>query len=181
MLRVCDRRCAARIGRTPHFRQSRSLCSVALARDAQQAHRRGFLLAPHGQRELPPQTLDRSAPTLALDRLARDLEAVGDFFVDERLVEGVKGGCFRYFEAFPDLHVALDDVIAEGDRVFVRSTMTGTHDGEYKGIPATGRHVAAESAEVFRIADGRFVGYWCLTNVAGLMRQLTEEPAAATA
>ena len=76
----------------------------------------------------------------------RDLEAVGDFFVDERLVEGVKGGCFRYFEAFPDLHIALDDVIAEGDRVFVRSTMTGTHDGEYKGIPPTRRHVAAESA-----------------------------------
>jgi predicted ester cyclase len=111
----------------------------------------------------------------------RDLDAVGDFFVDERLVEGVKGGCFRYFEAFPDLHIALDDLIAEGDRVFVRSTMTGTHDGEYKGIPATGRHVAAESAEVFRVADGRFVGYWCLTNVAGLMRQLTEEVAATTA
>jgi predicted ester cyclase len=106
----------------------------------------------------------------------RDLDAVGDFFVDERIVEGVKGGCFRYFEAFPDLHIALDDLIAEGERVFVRSTITGTHDGEYKGIPATGRHVAAESAEVFRVADGRFVGYWCLANVAGLMRQLTEEP-----
>ena len=39
---------------------------------------------------------------------------------------------------------------------------------------------AAESAEVFRVADGRFVGYWCLTNVAGLMRQLTEEVTAAT-
>jgi predicted ester cyclase len=111
----------------------------------------------------------------------RDLDAVGDFFVDERIVEGVKGGCFRYFEAFPDLHIALDDVIAEGERVFVRSTMTGTHDGEYKGIPATGRHVAAESAEVFRVADGRFVGYWCLANVAGLMRQLTEEVVATTA
>jgi predicted ester cyclase len=105
----------------------------------------------------------------------RDLAAVAEFFVDERLVEGVKGGCFRYFEAFPDLHVALDDIIAEGDRVFVRSTMTGTHDGEYKGIPATGRHVAAESAEIFRVEEGRFVGYWCLTNVAGLMRQLTDE------
>src|SRR4029450_10981458 len=93
---------------------------------------------------------------------------------------GRQGGCFRYFEAFPDLHIALDDVIAEGDRVFVRSTMTGTHDGEYKGIPATGRHLAAESAEVFRVADGRFVGYWCLANVAGLMRQLTEDVAVTT-
>jgi predicted ester cyclase len=111
----------------------------------------------------------------------RDLDAVGEYFADERMVEGVKAGCFRYFEAFPDMHVALDELIAEGDRVFVRSTLTGTHDGEYKGIPATGRHVAAESAEVFRIADGRFVGYWCLANVAGLMRQLTEEIAVATA
>jgi predicted ester cyclase len=111
----------------------------------------------------------------------RDLEAVGEFFLDDRMVEGVRAGCFRYFEAFPDLHVALDDLIAEGDRVFLRSTLTGTHDGEYKGIPATGRHVATECAEVFRIADGKFAGYWCLTNVAGLMRQLTDEPAVVNA
>lgn len=111
----------------------------------------------------------------------RDLDAVDQFFVDERLVEGVRSGCFRYFEAFPDMHVSLDELIAEGDRVFLRSTLTGTHDGEYKGIPATGRHVATECAEVFRIVDGKFAGYWCLTNVAGLMRQLTEEAAVATA
>ena len=86
-----------------------------------------------------------------------------------------------YFQAFPDLHSSVDELIAEGDRVFCRSTMTGTHDGEYKGIPPTGRHVATECAEVFRIADGKFAGYWCLTNVAGLMRQLTEEPAAVNA
>lgn len=106
----------------------------------------------------------------------RNLDAVGDYFADERIVEGVRRGCFSYFTAFPDLHLSLDELIAEGDSVFLRSTMTGTHDGEYKGIPATGRHIASESAEVFTIADGRFVGYWCLSNVAGLMRQLTEEP-----
>jgi steroid delta-isomerase-like uncharacterized protein len=110
----------------------------------------------------------------------RNLDAVGDYYADERLVEGVRAGCFRYFEAFPDLHVNIEELIAEGDKVFCRSTMTGTHDGEYKGIPATGRHVSSESAEVFRIADGKFAGYWCLSNVAGLMRQLTEEPVAAT-
>ena len=66
-------------------------------------------------------------------------------------------------------------MIAEDDRVFVRSTMTGTHDGEYKGIAPTGRNVATDCAEVFRLHDGKIVGYWCLTNVAGLMRQLTEE------
>ena len=111
----------------------------------------------------------------------RDLDAVGDFFADERVVEGVRRGCFAYLEAFPDLHSSIDELVAEGDRVFCRSTMTGTHDGESKGIPPTGRHVAAESAEVFRIADGKFAGYWCLANVAGLMRQLTEELAAVEA
>jgi predicted ester cyclase len=107
----------------------------------------------------------------------RDLDAVDKYFADERIVEGVRRGCFSYFTAFPDLHLSLDELIGEGDSVFVRSTMTGTHDGEYKGIPPTGRHIASESAEVFRIKDERFVGYWCLSNVAGLMRQLTEGPA----
>jgi steroid delta-isomerase-like uncharacterized protein len=108
----------------------------------------------------------------------RKLDDVSMYYADERMVDGVRRGCFAYFEAFPDLHVSVDELIAEEDRVFCRSTMTGTHDGEYKGIPATGRHISAESAEVFRIADGKFVGYWCLANVAGLMRQLTEEPVA---
>ena len=97
----------------------------------------------------------------------RDLDAVGEYFADERIVGGVRRGCFSYFTAFPDLHVSLDELIAEGDSVFLRSTLTGTHDGEYKGIPATGRHVAAEAAEVFRVNDARFVGYWCMTNVRG--------------
>jgi steroid delta-isomerase-like uncharacterized protein len=109
----------------------------------------------------------------------RNLDAVGDFYTDERIIEGVRRGCFSYFQAFPDLHLSIEDLIAEGDKVFCRSTMTGTHDGEYKGIPATGRHISSESAEVFRIVDGKFAGYWCLSNVAGLMRQLTEEPVAA--
>jgi steroid delta-isomerase-like uncharacterized protein len=108
----------------------------------------------------------------------RNLDAVGDYFADERIIEGVRRGCFAYFQAFPDLHLSVEDLIAEGDKVFCRSTMTGTHDGEYKGIPATGRHISSESAEVFRIVDGKFAGYWCLSNVAGLMRQLTEEPVA---
>ena len=97
------------------------------------------------------------------------------------MVEGVKGGCFRYFEAFPDLHVSLDDLIAE-ERPRVRA-LDPDRDARRRvqGDPATGRHVATECAEVFRIDDGRFVGYWCLTNVAGLMRQLTEEPAAVNA
>jgi steroid delta-isomerase-like uncharacterized protein len=110
---------------------------------------------------------------------ARKLETLPAFWADEQMIEPVRRGCFSYFTAFRDLHVAIDELIAEGDKVFCRSTMTGTHDGEYKGIPPTGRNISAESAEVFRIVDGKIAGYWCLANVAGLMRQLTEEPVAA--
>src|SRR5438067_10410606 len=55
--------------------------TVAVARDAQEAHRRRFFLAPHGERELPPQPLDRSAATLGLDRLA-------DLLVDRANLRG---------------------------------------------------------------------------------------------
>jgi predicted ester cyclase len=111
----------------------------------------------------------------------RELDRVGEYFADERIAEGVRRGCFSYFQSFPDLHCGIDELVAEGDKIFCRSTITGTHDGEYKGIPPTGRHIATECAEVFTVADGKFVGYWCLTNVAGLMRQITEEQAVAAA
>src|SRR5688572_6207983 len=105
----------------------------------------------------------------------REVDAMGQYWADERMREAVTRGCLTYLEAFPDLHISLEELIAEDDRVFVRSTMTGTHDGEYKGVAPTGRNVAADCAEVYRFADGRIAGYWCLTNVAGLVRQLTEE------
>jgi steroid delta-isomerase-like uncharacterized protein len=112
---------------------------------------------------------------------AHDLDAIGTYWADQQMREAVTRGCMSYFDAFPDLHISVDEMIAEGDRVFVRSTMTGTQDGEYKGIAPTGRNVATDCAEVFRLEDGKIAGYWCLTNVAGLMRQLTEEQVAATA
>jgi predicted ester cyclase len=111
----------------------------------------------------------------------REIDAIGEYWADQRMKDAMTRGCLSYFDAFPDLHVSLDELIAEDDRVFVRSTMTGTHDGEYKGIAPTGRNVAADCAEVYRLADGKIVGYWCLLNVAGLMRQLTEESVTARA
>jgi predicted ester cyclase len=109
----------------------------------------------------------------------RELDAIGDYWADQKMREAVTRGCMSYFDAFPDLHLAIDEMIAEDDRVFVRTTLTGTHDGEYKGIAPTGRNVATDCAEVFRLENGKIVGYWCLTNVAGLMRQLTEEQVSA--
>lgn len=111
----------------------------------------------------------------------RNAEAVAEFFADERLIAGVTAGCFRYLQAFPDLHVSIEELVAEGDTVVCRSTSTGTQDGEFKGIPPTGRHVAFDSVDIYRVRDGKFHGYWCLPDASALMRQLTEERAVAGA
>lgn len=111
----------------------------------------------------------------------REIDAIAGFWADPDMASAVTRGCLSYFDAFPDLHISLDELIAEDSSVFVRSTMTGTHDGEYKGIAPTGRNVATDCAEVYRLDDGKIVGYWCLLNVAGLMRQLTEERVSASA
>jgi predicted ester cyclase len=110
-----------------------------------------------------------------------NLDVIDELFADEQVAAGVRRGCGAYLAAFPDLHASIEELIAEGDKVVCRSNTTGTHDGEIKGIAPTGRQVSIDAAEIFRIKDGRFVGYWCQADVAGMMRQLTEEQPVTTA
>ena len=62
--------------------------------------------------------------------------------------------------AFPDLHVAVEDVIAEGDKVVARNTVTGTHQGEYRGLPPTGKSISYNEIFIFRFAGGRIAEIW---------------------
>jgi steroid delta-isomerase-like uncharacterized protein len=64
------------------------------------------------------------------------------------------------YQAFPDLHAEVHDVIAEGDLVAVRSTYTSTHQGEFLGIPATGKQTTTNGVEYFRMQDGKQVEHW---------------------
>ncbi|CAN5306158.1 hypothetical protein BH18ACT5_BH18ACT5_16190 [soil metagenome] len=109
-----------------------------------------------------------------------DFDAITKFFSNERLIEGIRRGCMVLFKSFPDLHSSIEEMVAEGDRIVCHALSTGTHDGEWMGIPATGRHITFEYAEGYRIGDGVFVGYWCVPDMAGLMRQLTAESPAGT-
>ncbi len=79
--------------------------------------------------------------------------------------------------AFPDLHVAVEDVIAEGDKVVVRNTVTGTQQGEYRGLPPTGKSVAYNEIFVFRFAGRRIAEIWGVVDVFAQMRQLGMIPA----
>jgi steroid delta-isomerase-like uncharacterized protein len=74
--------------------------------------------------------------------------------------------------AFPDLRVSVEDVIAEGDKVVARNTVTGTHRGEYRGLPPTGASVRYDEIFVLRFTDGRIAEIWGVVDVLSQLRQL---------
>ncbi len=74
--------------------------------------------------------------------------------------EGVKGFVARVRAGFPDLRVDIEDVIAEGDKVVIRTTWRGTHQGRYGAAPPTGRQVTRTMIQIFRLADGKIIEEW---------------------
>jgi len=83
-----------------------------------------------------------------------------------------KGLCQAYFTAFPDLHITTDMLVAEGDKVTKVWTSNCTHQGEFLGIPATGKRIVVKGLEVFRIADGKIAEVWVSMDNLGMMQQL---------
>jgi steroid delta-isomerase-like uncharacterized protein len=75
-------------------------------------------------------------------------------------------------DAFPDLAVNVDLIVAEGDLVAVRWTARGTNTGTGNGIPATGRKVQVSGTAIFRFVDGRIAEEWTSANTLGLLKQL---------
>jgi hypothetical protein len=84
--------------------------------------------------------------------------------------------CREWLNAFPDLHFTINDMVVEGDRVAVRSTWTGTHKGEIKGISPTNRKVTSWEIEIDRIAGGKIAEIWTRYDTLGVMQQLSLAP-----
>jgi predicted ester cyclase len=114
----------------------------------------------------------------------RDPDGVEDFFAHDFVshnmppgfppgVEGVKRFFGMFREALSDLDVTLDEIVAEGDRVVIATTTTGTHTGDLLGITPTGRRVAVTGIDLVRIEDGKIVEHRGLTDTVGLLRQLS--------
>ena len=85
---------------------------------------------------------------------------------------GAKEYVTRLRTGFPDLHVAIEDQIAEGDRVVTRWVASGTHKGEFQGIPPTGKKVRVAGTVIDRIAGGKIVECWSQVDELGMMQQL---------
>ncbi len=92
-------------------------------------------------------------------------------------LEVVKQWLTMFAAAFPDRRVTIDDVVGEGDRVVVRTTMTGTHQGELHGIPATGNPVTQPYINIFRLVNGKIVEGWIAGDNLSMMQQLGVIPA----
>jgi steroid delta-isomerase-like uncharacterized protein len=90
--------------------------------------------------------------------------------------EGFKELVRFYRSAFPDAELKTDDQIAEGDKVVSRWTGRGTHQGDFAGIPATGRQTTVTGITIDRIEGGRIVESWNEFNQLGLLQQLGAIP-----
>jgi steroid delta-isomerase-like uncharacterized protein len=87
-------------------------------------------------------------------------------------IEGAKAAHQIMLTAFPDYQTVIDDLVAEGDKVAARITMSGTHRGSFMGIAATGKHVLFTGMYIARIADGKIVEHWGEEDAVSLLQQL---------
>ena len=85
-------------------------------------------------------------------------------------IHGVKDYIAMVRAGFPDIAVTIEDLVAAEDRVVVRTTWRGTHQGTYEGLPPTGRQVTRTMIQIFRVADGKLVEEW--SEGEGLLQQI---------
>jgi steroid delta-isomerase-like uncharacterized protein len=86
--------------------------------------------------------------------------------------EEMKGTVRMVTAGFPDNRHDVEEMVAEGDKVVVRCTLTGTHEGEFMGIPPTGRSIEVSEIHVYRLKDGKAVEHRVGRDDLGAMRQL---------
>ena len=75
-------------------------------------------------------------------------------------IEGAEQAVKLDIKGFPDIHMTIEDLIAEGDKVCVRMTLTGTHTGEYLGVAPTGKKIRIRNICIYRIVDGKIAEGW---------------------
>ena len=91
--------------------------------------------------------------------------------------EGFKMVIGLFQAAFPDMHATVEEALAEGDKVITRGYFTGTHKGDFQGIPPTGKQIKVKYIDIWRVANGKAVENWVQMDLLGLMQQLGAIPA----
>jgi steroid delta-isomerase-like uncharacterized protein len=95
--------------------------------------------------------------------------------------EPVKEFFAEFRQGFPDLRATVEDMLEDGDQVVARVRFTGTQEGEFMGIPATGKRIDIETIDVVRFEDGLAAEHWGVTDQLRMMQQLGVIPEEARA
>ena len=110
-------------------------------------------------------------------------ELVSEDFVEHEVFPGLgtdRDSVREFFKmmrtAFPDLKFDVEFMLAEGDRVAAYLTMSGTHKGEFMGMPATGKRFEVACVDIIRMKDGKAVEHWGATDSMKMMQQLGAMP-----
>ncbi|WP_326568944.1 ester cyclase [Amycolatopsis rhabdoformis] len=91
---------------------------------------------------------------------------------DESAREAVLGAGEIVRTSFSDAVLHVDDILVDGDKAAVRWTMTGTHDGDFLGRPATGKAIRLRATVVFGLREGRIAELWPVLDFHGLLQQV---------
>jgi steroid delta-isomerase-like uncharacterized protein len=81
--------------------------------------------------------------------------------------------------AFPDLSISVEQLVADEDNVAIAYTVTGTHQGDFLGIPATGRKIKARGLQIARFENGKIVERWGSSDQLGILQQIGVDPLSA--
>lgn len=117
-----------------------------------------------GDAEVISKTVDALVEPDAVIRTPLPIGATG--------AQALKEVFARLHRVFSDLDITVEDLIAEGDKVVGRNSVTGTHEGEYMGLPPTGKSVKYNEIFIFRFAGGRIAETWGVVDVFSQMKQL---------
>jgi predicted ester cyclase len=89
-----------------------------------------------------------------------------------RSVEDFKAVLREQYRGVPDVHRTIEDIVAEGDMVWLRVKITGTHTGEYRGVPPTGKKIVMPAVPAYRVSNGKLTEGWSVWNPLDLFKQL---------
>lgn len=134
-------------------------------------------------------TMRRTYELISAGDVAGFGDLVADGFVEHQGGPGFapdKEGTLDYFrallQAFPDLSMTVEDLVADGDKAVARVRVTGTHRGDFMGIPSTGAAGDIQLIDIMRFdADGRVCEHWGVADMLSLMQQLGVVPTGAPA
>lgn len=108
---------------------------------------------------------------------ANDLDVMDELFVP-KLARPTKRSFTAFRAAFPDWRMEIAELVAEGNTVVGRFRCSGTNQGEFKGVPPTGKRMEVDEVYFLRVEDGKFVDFWGLEDDLARMQQLGIIPSA---